>query len=103
MQQPVIATVLEIAVDCAATHQCFTRSDGEDNKILVLKPEVFFERALKVLFKDIPRAICRRWRTGQWKRHDQHVFGRRTIQRKDQGTFECRSLSHLRRRDELHD
>ena len=68
MQQPAIATALKIAVDCAAKHQCFTRSDGEGNEILVLKPEVFFERALKALFKDIPRAFCRRWTTNPWKK-----------------------------------
>jgi hypothetical protein len=28
--------------------------DREGNEILVLKPEIFFERALKVLFKDVP-------------------------------------------------
>lgn len=54
MQQPAIATVLEIALDWAAKHQCFTRTDREGNKILVLKPEMFFERALKALFKDVP-------------------------------------------------
>jgi hypothetical protein len=54
MQQPAIATVLEIAIDWAAKHQCFTRIDREGNKILVLKPEIFFERALKALFKDVP-------------------------------------------------
>ncbi|CAF1239013.1 unnamed protein product [Adineta steineri] len=54
MQQPAIATVLEIAIDWAAKHQCFTRTDREGNKILVLKPEIFFERALKALFKDVP-------------------------------------------------
>jgi hypothetical protein len=54
MQQPAIATVLEIAIDWAAKHQCFTRLDREGNKILVLKPEIFFERALKALFKDVP-------------------------------------------------
>jgi hypothetical protein len=54
MQQPAIATVLEIAIDWAAKHQCFTRMDREGNKILVLKPEIFFERALKALFKDVP-------------------------------------------------
>ena len=54
MQQPAIATVLEIAIDWAAKHQCFTRMDREGNRILVLKPEIFFERALKALFKDIP-------------------------------------------------
>ncbi|CAF1450391.1 unnamed protein product [Adineta ricciae] len=54
MQQPAIATVLEIALDWAAKHQCFTRTDREGNKILVLKPEIFFERALKALFKDVP-------------------------------------------------
>lgn len=54
MQQPAIATVLEIAIDWAAKHQCFTRMDREGHKILVLKPEIFFERALKALFKDVP-------------------------------------------------
>ena len=54
LQQPAIATVLEIAIDWAAKHNCFTRTDREGNKILVLKPEIFFERALKALFKDVP-------------------------------------------------
>ena len=54
MQQPAVATVLEIAIDWAAKHQCFTRTDREGNRILVLKPEMFFERALKALFKDVP-------------------------------------------------
>ena len=54
LQQPAIATVLEIAIDWAAKHNCFTRMDREGNKILVLKPEIFFERALKALFKDVP-------------------------------------------------
>lgn len=54
LQQPAIATVLEIAIDWAAKHNCFTRIDREGNKILVLKPEIFFERALKALFKDVP-------------------------------------------------
>jgi hypothetical protein len=54
LQQPAIATVLEIAIDWAVKHQCFTRTDREGNKILVLKPEIFFERALKALFKDVP-------------------------------------------------
>lgn len=54
MQQPSMAIVLEIAIDWAAKHQCFTRTDREGKKILVLKPEIFFERALKALFKDIP-------------------------------------------------
>ena len=54
LQQPAIATVLEIAIDWAAKHQCFTRTDRDGNRILVLKPEIFFERALKALFKDVP-------------------------------------------------
>jgi hypothetical protein len=57
MQQPAMATVLEIALDWAAKHQCFTRNDREGNKILVLKPESFFERALKGLFKDVPTSF----------------------------------------------
>ena len=42
MQQPAIATVLEIAIDWAAKHQCFTSIDRDGNKILSFKTGNFF-------------------------------------------------------------
>lgn len=54
IQQPSIATVLEIAIDWAFKHQCFTRTDRDGNLILMFKPEVFLERSLRALFKDVP-------------------------------------------------
>ncbi|CAF0897911.1 unnamed protein product [Rotaria sordida] len=72
MQQPAIATVLEIAIDWAAKHQCFTRMDREGNKILVLKPEMFFERALKALFKDVPTCYLPSFDDDNDNDNDQH-------------------------------
>jgi hypothetical protein len=72
MQQPAIATVLEIAIDWAAKHQCFTRMDREGNKILVLKPEIFFERALKALFKDVPACYLPSFDDDDQQQQDDH-------------------------------
>ncbi|CAF1679793.1 unnamed protein product, partial [Didymodactylos carnosus] len=52
-----IATVLEIAIDWAAKHQCFTKTDRNGNRTLLIRPEVFFERALRAMCADIPPSM----------------------------------------------
>ena len=73
---------MQLDIDCAAKHQLFTRSDREGNQILLLKLEVFFERALKALSKEIPSCY---------------------LPSIDEEIPECRSVSNLRRMNKLHD